>query len=200
VQPETVLLLDYAGVVSLHQSDEARGRLVRTAGADADRFWSAYWALRRPYDAGSLSASEYWDEVAKKLDLAWSREHSAELVRQDTQSWLRPNHEVLEIAAAAGQRGISLAILSNAPKELAEAIRRLEWMRPFTELLFSCELGLTKPDPECYIAAVAQLGVAAGNVLFVDDRPENVAGAEIAGLHAMVFQDEHGLRSTLNLL
>jgi putative hydrolase of the HAD superfamily len=200
VQPETVLLLDYAGVVSLHQSDEARSRLVMTAGADADRFWSVYWALRRPYDAGSLSANEYWDRVAKKLDLVWSDERSAELVRQDTQSWLRPNREVLEIVAAAGQRGMRLAILSNAPKELAEAVRRLEWMRPFTELLFSCELGLTKPDPECYTAAVAQLGVAAGEVLFVDDRPENVAGAESAGLRAMVFQDERGLRNALNVL
>jgi putative hydrolase of the HAD superfamily len=171
-----------------------------TAGADAGRFWSAYWALRQPYDAGSLSANEYWDEVAEKLDLAWSDERRAELVRQDTQSWLRPNREVLEIAAAAGQRGTRLAILSNAPKELAKAIRRLEWMRPFTELLFSCELGLTKPDPECYAAAVAQLGVAADEILFVDDRPENVTGAESAGLRAMVFLDERGLRNTLNVL
>lgn len=195
-----MLLLDYAGVVGLPQSDEARSGLVMTAGADSDRFWSAYWALRQPYDAGSLSAKKYWDGVAKKLGLAWSDERSAELVRQDTQSWLRPNCEVLEIVAAARQRGMRLAILSNAPKELAEAVRRLEWMRPFTELLFSCELGLTKPDPECYAAAIAQLGVAAGEVLFVDDRPENVAGAENVGLRGVMFQDEHGLRTALNAL
>lgn len=183
----------------MHQSDAARHRLAMTAGADADRFWSAYWTLRRPYDAGSFSADEYWDGVAERLDLAWSSERRAELVRQDTQSWLRPNREVLEIAAAARLRGMRLAILSNAPKELAEVLRRLEWMRPFTELLFSCELGLTKPDPECYTAAVAQLGVPAGEVLFVDDRPENVAAAERAGLRAMVFQDVRRLRSALNL-
>lgn len=184
----------------MHQSDEARSRLVMTAGTDADRFWSAYWALRRPYDAGSLSASEYWAGIAKKLGMAWSDERSAELARQDTQSWLRPNREVIKITATAGLRGMRLAILSNAPKELAEAIRRQAWMRPFTELLFSCELGLTKPDPECYTAAVAQLGVEPDEVLFVDDRPENVAGAENAGLRAMVFQDERGLRRSLNAL
>jgi putative hydrolase of the HAD superfamily len=44
-----------------------------------------------------------------------------------------------------------------------------------------------KPDAAAYRLALDALGLPAGRVLFVDDQPRNVAGAEAVGLAAVRF-------------
>jgi len=47
----------------------------------------------------------------------------------------------------------------------------------------SAEFGVRKPDPAVFRRCPARMGVAAEATLFVDDSPDNVAGARAAGLH-----------------
>jgi HAD superfamily hydrolase (TIGR01509 family) len=56
---------------------------------------------------------------------------------------------------------------------------------------------LRKPDLAIYKRALDILGRPAERVLFIDDRPENVAGAMGAGMHAIQFQGADSLRSEL---
>jgi HAD superfamily hydrolase (TIGR01509 family) len=57
----------------------------------------------------------------------------------------------------------------------------------FRGLAASCYLGDVKPDRGFYEKALAQFGVTADACLFVDDRPENVRGAEACGLRAIEY-------------
>lgn len=52
----------------------------------------------------------------------------------------------------------------------------------FDVSVYSCEIGVAKPDPAYFERAVAMIGSAADEVLFVDDRADNVEGARSAGL------------------
>lgn len=54
----------------------------------------------------------------------------------------------------------------------------------FGVAVYSCEIGLAKPDPAYFEKAVAMIGAPAEQVLFVDDKQENVEGARTAGLVA----------------
>lgn len=54
----------------------------------------------------------------------------------------------------------------------------------FGVAVYSCEIGLAKPDPAYFEKAVAMIGAPSGEVLFVDDKQENVDGARTAGLRA----------------
>jgi HAD superfamily hydrolase (TIGR01509 family) len=44
-----------------------------------------------------------------------------------------------------------------------------------------------KPDRGIYDTAIERAGVAAHEVFFTDDRPENIAGALAAGIDAVAF-------------
>ncbi|HEY0640885.1 MAG TPA: HAD family phosphatase [Pseudonocardiaceae bacterium] len=189
------LMLDYGGVVCHHQSEEVRAELVRLAGVDAAAFWAAFWGHRLPYDAGEVSAAGYWRTVAGTVGASWADEHCADLTRIDIGGWLRPNEDVLRVARESGLR---LALLSNAPAELARAVRGLDWMAPFERLLFSCDLGTTKPDARCYRDALAQLGAEPHEVIFVDDRQENVDGARAVGIRAALLTDGARLDEVLS--
>ncbi|CUR55127.1 HAD-superfamily hydrolase, subfamily IA, variant 3 [metagenome] len=63
----------------------------------------------------------------------------------------------------------------------------------FDESFYSCELGIAKPAPGFFLAAVSTIGAAAGEVLFVDDLAVNVAGAQAAGLAAEQWTLADGL-------
>lgn len=45
------VLFDMFGVIARVQSPESTAVLERTAGADPDRFWAAYWSERPPTTA-----------------------------------------------------------------------------------------------------------------------------------------------------
>ena len=68
---------------------------------------------------------------------------------------------------------------------------------PYEDVLdgsfYSYELGAAKPDPAYFTHIVERLGVPPEQLLFVDDRADNVAAARSVGLAAEeVPQHDHG--------
>jgi putative hydrolase of the HAD superfamily len=55
-------------------------------------------------------------------------------------------------------------------------------------IIYSYEVGLAKPDPRVYRLLCDRLSVRPGEVVFVDDRPENVKGASELGIHAVLHE------------
>jgi putative hydrolase of the HAD superfamily len=186
------LLLDYGGVLCTPQPEEDRAALVRAAGAEPAEFWAAYWRDRGPYDRAELDPAAYWAGV---LERQLTPAEVAELDRLDVASWSHPQQASLDVVGAL--KGVELALLSNAPATLADAIEGLDWVRVVPRRFYSCRLGLTKPDPEAYAAVLDALGAKPADVTFVDDKPENVHGAQDAGLRAVLFSDPAALRTEL---
>jgi len=61
-------------------------------------------------------------------------------------------------------------------------------------------MGLRKPGSAIYLRALDILGLPRERVLFIDDRSENAAAAEAAGMKAIRFQGASALRSELGNL
>lgn len=95
------------------------------------------------------------------------------------------------------QRGVSMHVLSNYPcwYRLIEDKLGLSRYVPWT--FVSCHTGARKPDARAYLGACEQLGVAPSACVFVDDRPQNCAGARAIGMDAIVFEDAARLDSAL---
>jgi 2-haloacid dehalogenase len=102
---------------------------------------------------------------------------------------------VAELAAA----GVPLFAITNFSHEFwpAFAEREAALLAPFRGILVSGEVRLVKPDPAIYALALERFGLAPGEAMFVDDRPENVAASEAAGLVGHVFRDADTLRAAL---
>ncbi|GGE46756.1 haloacid dehalogenase [Marinicauda pacifica] len=101
---------------------------------------------------------------------------------------------VAELAAA----GYPQYGLSNLPAEKWGALLR---MYPFLDALadtvVSGQEGVIKPDPHIYEITKQRVPFAAGDVLFVDDRAENIDAARQAGFLGHVFTGEAELRRAL---
>jgi len=57
------------------------------------------------------------------------------------------------------------------------------------EIVYSHEVGFSKPDPRIYALICSRLSVAPGEMVFLDDSDVCVAGARDAGIHAIRYQD-----------
>ena len=192
------VVFDYGGVISQHQPATEVARLASAARCPEDEFTAAYWAHRLGYDTADLDAATFWQRVAATLGRSFTSAQVAELTRLDIESWLHlqePTVALIEQVAAAGHR---LALLSNAPADVAGAITALAVAGHFEHLVFSCFLRSAKPDPACFGAALSQLGAAAGEVVFLDDRAENVAAATALGIQGVHFTGPAEARAELS--
>jgi len=195
--PGKWVIFDYGNVVSEEQSGDDLAALAGEAQVPVAAFRDAYWPRRIDYDRADLDGWEYWGDVAERLGQHWDDQRITRLSQLDTASWLhlRPGTVALvEELSAAGQ---PLALLSNAPVEVADAVARLPLARHFRHLVFSCHVKATKPDPDCYRAALDRIGAQPGDVIFTDDRAENVAGAARLGMTALPFTAPGTLRASL---
>jgi len=95
-------------------------------------------------------------------------------------------------------RGVPCYVCTNSA---AETFRAARAAYPFLDQLdgavVSGELGCAKPEGAFYAAVLDCVGLPAPEILFVDDRPENVVGARRAGLAAVHFTDVEALRAEL---
>lgn len=101
------------------------------------------------------------------------------------------------------KRHLDIALLTNNGMMLREAL--VECAPDVIDLFchkahVSAELGTPKPDPAIYRHVCALDGDLPEKSLFVDDKPENVDGAEAAGLTGHLFRSTDGLFRFFNEL
>jgi putative hydrolase of the HAD superfamily len=180
------VLCDYGEVLSLPQSPADQLALEAEVGISGPQFWTTYWQHRPGYDRGDTAAIDYWSAV---LGDRPSRRKLARLIELDVAGWLHTNADTLAATSRAVARGLRLAILSNAPHEVADAIDAAEWASAFSPRLFSSRIGRVKPEREIYAAALRALNADPSQITFFDDRPANVAAATQAGMSAHLFHD-----------
>lgn len=195
-KPPRALIFDYGQVLSLPQNRERRRRMIELSGLEEERFLAGYRRHRLDYDRGVLPGERYWARVLGLADGAAGggfpdSGRLRELLEEDALSWMDLNGPVLRWALGLAEQGLPIAILSNMPREILTAMRaspRFDWLERFTVRVFSCELGLVKPEPEIYRYCLAELGLGPGEVVFLDDDEGNVAGARRVGIETEHFR------------
>lgn len=191
------VIFDYGEVLCTPDPNAYR-RLLALTGLDAEGFDRLYWTDRRDYDLGLFDGRGYWTTFARRAGLSFTPEQVDALVENDVLMWTHLSEPMLAWVAALQEAGLATAILSNMVPDVLRYMRQeFAWLRHFTHLTWSCELGIVKPDPAIYALTCERLGLPPQECLFIDDKPENVRGAEEAGLAALRFTGIDRLRSDL---
>jgi putative hydrolase of the HAD superfamily len=94
-------------------------------------------------------------------------------------------HAALERLRAAGLR---LGVVSNSDGRVEEALRAADLFRYFDVVIDSALVGVEKPDPAIFRAALDALDVDPGEALYVGDLYEvDVVGARATGMSAVLL-------------
>ncbi len=192
------MLFDFGGVVIRTPFEMAAGleqRLGVPVGSlglrgpfepDADPDW-------REVQSGGLHERDYWQRHADRLAARIGA--SSDPVRQLIDALFdAPRDEVLRTTTMRLRRElvaarIGVAVLTNDLARFHDPawIERMDVHRLFDPFVDLSHKGVLKPDTRAYQIALADLGRSAGEVLFVDDQPVNVAAAFEAGMPTVLF-------------
>jgi FMN phosphatase YigB (HAD superfamily) len=154
------------------------------------------------YETGDIDTDGYFDYFCRTTG---SRPDRRQLERAFCDIFVTMD-ETWQLARRLAAAGHRLAILSNT--------NSLQWKwctdgrypllawegqagAAFGSAVLSFEVHAMKPDRAIYDMAVERAGASPSEVFFVDDRPENVVGAQAAGLDAVLFADAEQLAADL---
>lgn len=105
-------------------------------------------------------------------------------------------HDIVEELDAAG---VPLFCITNFSGEFFPPFRfkHAALFDRFRDIVVSGDERLVKPDPAIYRLALERFGLTADEALFIDDREDNIAGAEGVGIAGHVFRDVQTTRMWL---
>ncbi len=113
------------------------------------------------------------------------------------------------IRPLAGAEAIFERVAEKLPVGLLSDTDPVHWQfvlehHPFLRRIenptLSFRIGFLKPDPRAYLAAARDAGLAPAECLFIDDKPQNVAGAAAVGMPALMFEGAEKLKGQLSAL
>ncbi|MGA7157316.1 MAG: HAD family phosphatase [Acidobacteriaceae bacterium] len=186
--PVRAVLFDYGMVLSDPPVADDWRRLESVLSVESELFQSLYWKDRDAYDRGALNARTYWEKLAAEVEKPLDEKTLRALIDADTVVWTRPNTAMMDWAARLNRAGIKTGILSNIGDAMeAGVLQTFPALSDFSHHTFSHRLGIAKPDAAIYRHAVEGLGVGAGEILFVDDKEENIRAAREAGMVAVQY-------------
>ena len=192
------VVFDYGMVLTGQPDAAAHEKLLSITGLPLASFESLYWADRAAYDEGRVTGIGYWQNFLRDAGLPPSREMVEELNQWDVRMWTTQNPPMVDWQLAIKQRGLLTAILSNmGDAVLASVELEFDWIRRFDLLVWSCQLGVVKPDPAIYRHTLAELKTRPEDILFIDDRLPNVEAARELGIPTIQFSSVERLREDL---
>jgi putative hydrolase of the HAD superfamily len=189
------LLLDFGSVIqkSFFETRNEIEALLNLPKGSLDwegPFHPASDALWQRVVVGEFSERDYWNrravEVGRLVGQKWAiQEFCVRHGEIPPDRLMRP--EVLQLISDAKRAGIKFGILTNE-LELFHGKEFLAGM-PFADQV-DCVVDasithILKPDPRAYELALNGLGLAANEVIFIDDQPRNVAGGEAVGIRSL---------------
>jgi HAD superfamily hydrolase (TIGR01509 family) len=154
----------------------------------------AFDDLARASDRGYISQVEYTRQVSRLTG------HTTEEVDAAIHSQEIRSVEAVRLAASFHDH-YKTALLSNVGRgAISRSFEHDELKALFDAVVLSSEVGMTKPDIEIYRYAASQLGLKPDECIMVDDTRSNVEGAEMAGMHGVVFADVQQCQEVIGAL
>ena len=148
----------------------------------------------RRLESGQVTGEEFYAEFSAHLGLRIPYEEFCNI----WSSIFLPHTLVPESLVRGLAGSYRTVLLSNTnPIHFAMIRKNYPLLRHFHSFVLSYEVGAMKPDPVIYQRAIEAAGCLAGECFFTDDIAEYVAGARLAGIDAVQFENATQLEREL---
>ena len=197
VGADRALLIDLDGVLRLWSPDNDR-IAERVGGLPAGSVRPAAFAqdLLVPAITGRVSDEQWRQQVLTRLRAEFPAASTERAVETWSESSGTVDEAVLGLVRAC-RRMARVVLVTNATSRLAHDLERLGIDGEFDAVTNSSVVGVAKPNEDIYRAALASVGVAPAQAMFVDDSPVNVEAAVGLGMGGHVYRDAQALHAQL---
>jgi glucose-1-phosphatase len=174
---EVLVKLDFSKVMAL--------RHLGPQGLEQSIVSMNQWDIYDAFERGSLSEGEFLNQLNRQL----SEKLTLDSFRAVWNSVLKQTVPgIPELLEKLSQQYPLFALTNSNETHIHYLKAQFPWVRFFHQVLTSYELGCRKPEPEIYEKLISLTQINAPQILFMDDRPENIDGARRCGISAELCQ------------
>jgi HAD superfamily hydrolase (TIGR01509 family) len=149
------------------------------------------------YESGRVTTQQFYDEIRRvtgfRGDLAEFSDYFADI--------FVPIEPMVQLQAALRRKGLATYVFSNTNELAAGHIRRTFPFYPnFDGYILSYEHGAMKPDAKLYEVVERESGRRNADLLYLDDRPENIAAGAARGWQVILHETPEISRAAIQKL
>jgi epoxide hydrolase-like predicted phosphatase len=182
------IIFDMGGVILRTEDYTSRKALAKRFGMTCEELEMFVFTSPSSMQAtvGKISDEQHWQNVWLELKVP-----KAEQADFEKAFWDGDIVDQKLVTFLRSQKGkYSTALLSNAWTNARKTLTYYyHCIDAFDMAIFSCEVGLAKPDPAIYRLVLDRLGVCAEESIFVDDIKVNIQAAVDLGFHGIQFHN-----------
>lgn len=142
--------------------------------------------LLHRYETGLMSDREFYEAVVSATGFRGAEEDFLNWFG-DIFTEITP---MVKLQEALVRRGVPTYVFSNTNAQAIRHVRKcFPFYRQFTAEVLSYEVRSMKPDTRIYEAVESASRLSGGDLLYLDDRPENIAAGESRGWQAWIHTD-----------
>ncbi len=191
------VVFDFGGVISLSPFDTGDGlkSYCESLGLSREAFDDGWRRFRLKWDGGECSFAEMYAMTFANAGLPPpSDAQLSELWRLDAEGWVRDlSRHTLALMRDLKGLGKRIGILSNMSEDFHDrlfATRCADYVALADAEVISGVERMVKPERRIYDLAAGRLGLAPGDLLFLDDTKANVSAARSFGWRAREYHAE----------
>jgi putative hydrolase of the HAD superfamily len=161
-------------------------KVARRLGRDPEEFAALWFEGRAERESGSLR--HYLLTLGAEEAVA---DEVVVLRHESTRTMLKPRSGAVETLRELHERGLGLGLITVCSEDVPAVWGETPFEGLFDSTVFSCAVGLRKPDPRIYALACEELGIEPAEAIFVGDGAnDELAGAERVGMRAVLIHRE----------
>jgi HAD superfamily hydrolase (TIGR01509 family) len=153
--------------------------------------------LLHRYETNLISTGQFFAEVQKASGFGGSIDQFREMFA-DIFTEIEP---MVRLHARLRAEGLPTYVFSNTNEIAVGHIRkRFPFFKQFDGYVLSYEHNATKPDPALYQVVERVTGKRGAELLYIDDRPENIAAGQERGWQTILHEDPHQTEARIGSL
>lgn len=191
----SAILFDFGGVVAEEGFALGLAAIARAHGKDEAAFLAraSDIAFESGYVDGRSSEEFFWHLLRDEQQLV----PDEDALRQELLTRFRVRPWMLELADALAAKGLTVGLLSDQTNWLDELDAEQDVYRHFGPRFVSWTLGMNKRGTAIFPEVSARLGLAPGQVLFIDDNAGNVQRAALSGMKTIHYRNSYEFRAEM---
>jgi putative hydrolase of the HAD superfamily len=192
----TAILFDAGGTLILQDPVELGRRLGHPI--DHVKAHRAHYQAMAEYSdlrlAGTEADWDWWLERYFTILEVADPHRAGERMQRGYALWNHPLDGVAEALTRLREQGVRIAVVSNSDGSVRDSLGRAGLLDYFEFVLDSHEVGVSKPDPGIFEAALDRMGVDPTDAWYIGDSVfHDVHGARAAGLARGILVDPYSL-------
>lgn len=141
--------------------------------------------LLHRFETGQMTEQQFFSEVRERSGFDGGFAEFKELFADI----FAPIDAMIQLHAQLRAEGFRTFIFSNTNSIALDFVRRhYPFIRGFDGYILSFEHGVMKPDAKLYEAVETVTGASGSELIYLDDRPENVAAGAARGWQAILHE------------